>query len=78
LGHPLQFDSPNLYSDADLDSLIVGRDETTVLEKLARQVPLGRLGEAGDVASAIVYLASDESCFVTGSEIKLNGGISAM
>jgi NAD(P)-dependent dehydrogenase (short-subunit alcohol dehydrogenase family) len=41
-------------------------------------VPLGRLGEAGDVANAIVYLASDESRFMTGSEIKLDGGISAM
>jgi NAD(P)-dependent dehydrogenase (short-subunit alcohol dehydrogenase family) len=41
-------------------------------------VPLGRLGEAGDVASAIVYLASDESRFMTGAEIKLDGGISAM
>jgi NAD(P)-dependent dehydrogenase (short-subunit alcohol dehydrogenase family) len=41
-------------------------------------VPLGRLGEAGDVANAIVYLASDESRFMTGAEIKLDGGISAM
>jgi NAD(P)-dependent dehydrogenase (short-subunit alcohol dehydrogenase family) len=36
------------------------------------------LGEADDVASAIVYLASDESRFMTGAEIKLDGGISAM
>ena len=49
-----------------------------MLGKLARQVPLGRLGEADDVASAIVYLASDESRFMTGAEIKLDGGISAM
>jgi NAD(P)-dependent dehydrogenase (short-subunit alcohol dehydrogenase family) len=69
---------PTFIRTPILDSLIVGRDETTVLEKLARQVPLGRLGEAGDVASAIVYLASDESRFMTGSEIKLDGGISAM
>ena len=49
-----------------------------MLGKLARQVPLGRLGEVDDVASAIVYLASDESRFMTGAEIKLDGGISAM
>jgi NAD(P)-dependent dehydrogenase (short-subunit alcohol dehydrogenase family) len=36
------------------------------------------LGEAGDVANAIVYLASDESRFMTGAEIKLDGGIPAM
>jgi NAD(P)-dependent dehydrogenase (short-subunit alcohol dehydrogenase family) len=40
-------------------------------------VPLGRLGEADDVANGIVYLASDESRFMTGAELKLDGGISA-
>ena len=46
--------------------------------KLARQVPLGRIGKPEDVASAALYLLSDESRFVTGSEIKIDGGISAM
>lgn len=54
------------------------RDEATVLGKLARQVPLGKLGAADDVANAIVYLASEESQFMTGAELKLDGGISAM
>ncbi len=49
-----------------------------VEEKLAKQVPLGRIGEPNDVAYAVLYLASDESRFVTGSEIKVDGGISAM
>jgi len=47
-------------------------------QKLAKQVPLGRIGEPNDVAYAVLYLASDESRFVTGSEIKIDGGISAM
>lgn len=46
--------------------------------KLARQVPLGRLGEAKDVAYLVLYLASDESGFVTAAEFKIDGGISAM
>ncbi len=46
--------------------------------KLARQVPLGRLGEPKDVAYLVLYLASDESNFVTASEFKIDGGISAM
>ena len=46
-------------------------------EKLARQVPLGRIGEPADVAFAVLYLASDESRFVTGAELKVDGGISA-
>lgn len=46
--------------------------------KLARQVPLGTLGDPDDVAYAAVFLASDESKFITGAEIKIDGGISAM
>lgn len=46
--------------------------------KLARQVPLGRLGEPEEVAYMVLYLASDESRFVTGAEFKIDGGISAM
>jgi NAD(P)-dependent dehydrogenase (short-subunit alcohol dehydrogenase family) len=69
---------PTFIKTPILDSLIGDRDEETILGKLAKQVPLGRLGEAQDVAAAIVYLASDESRFMTGAEIKLDGGISAM
>jgi NAD(P)-dependent dehydrogenase (short-subunit alcohol dehydrogenase family) len=68
---------PTFIRTPILDSLVGERDEATVLAKLARQVPLGRLGEADDVANGIVYLASDESRFMTGAELKLDGGISA-
>ena len=46
--------------------------------KLARQIPLGHIGEPDDIANAVLYLASDESKFMTGAELKLDGGISAM
>lgn len=46
--------------------------------KLGSQVPLGKIAEPDDVAYAILYLASDESQFVTGAELKVDGGISAM
>jgi NAD(P)-dependent dehydrogenase (short-subunit alcohol dehydrogenase family) len=36
------------------------------------------VGEPNDIANAVVYLASDESRFMTGAELKLDGGISAM
>ena len=54
----------------------IGGDE--LREKLARQVPLKTIGDPDDVAYAVLFLASDESKFITGSEIKIDGGISAM
>ncbi len=45
--------------------------------KLCRQIPLQRLGEPEDVGYAVLYLASDESRFVTASEFKIDGGITA-
>jgi NAD(P)-dependent dehydrogenase (short-subunit alcohol dehydrogenase family) len=46
-------------------------------DKLKRQIPLARLGEPEDVGYAVLYLASDESRFVTASEFKIDGGITA-
>jgi NAD(P)-dependent dehydrogenase (short-subunit alcohol dehydrogenase family) len=44
---------------------------------LERQVPLGRLGVPNDVGYMVLYLASDESAFVTGAEMVVDGGIVA-
>ncbi len=45
--------------------------------KLVRQIPIKRLGQPIDVAYAALFLASDESSFITGTEIILDGGLSA-
>lgn len=45
--------------------------------RLTRQIPLRRLGEPEDVGYCVLYLASDESRFVTASEFKIDGGITA-
>jgi NAD(P)-dependent dehydrogenase (short-subunit alcohol dehydrogenase family) len=42
---------------------------------LASQVPLGRLGQPDEVAEVLVFLASDDSSFVTGIELFADGGI---
>ena len=39
--------------------------------------PLGRLGVAADIANAVVFLASDDAAFITGSEIVVDGGMTA-
>ena len=42
--------------------------------EIAAGLPLGRIGEVGDVAAAAVYLASDDAAFVTGQVLNVNGG----
>ncbi len=48
-----------------------------VVSDLISRHPLGHLGEADDIAYGILYLASDESKFVTGSELVIDGGYTA-
>ena len=48
-----------------------------VFERRAKSVPLGCMGEAIDVAQAVSYLASDQSRYVTGSEIIVDGGLTS-
>lgn len=70
--HPVFIDTPIL------DGMGADGDRESMLERLGRQIPLGRVGHPDDVAWGVLYLASDESRFVTGSELRIDGGISAM
>lgn len=45
-----------------------------VRARMVRAVPMGRIGEVDEVANAILFLASDESSYITGSEIIVDGG----
>ncbi len=70
--HPTFVDTPILDKHREK----FGADEA--MRKLARQVPIGRVGEPKEIAYAILFLASDESSYTTGSELLVDGGISAM
>lgn len=71
--HPVFIKTPIL----DPFIAMAGGDETTAHEKLARGIPMKRIGEPDDVAWCVIYLASDESKFVTGAEFKIDGGMLA-
>ena len=48
--------------------------EEVLKSKILPQIPAGRLGEAEEIAAAVVYLASDEAAWITGSTLTINGG----
>jgi NAD(P)-dependent dehydrogenase (short-subunit alcohol dehydrogenase family) len=45
--------------------------------RVLSQIPLGRIGQPEDIAYGVLYLASDEAAFVTGSELVIDGGFTA-
>ncbi len=45
-----------------------------MLEKIVARIPVGRLGQAEEIARGVAFLTSDEAGFVTGSTMSINGG----
>jgi NAD(P)-dependent dehydrogenase (short-subunit alcohol dehydrogenase family) len=53
------------------------RADPAIYARMVSRIPLGRYGESDEVAYGVLYLASDESSFVTGSELVIDGGWTA-
>jgi acetoacetyl-CoA reductase len=49
-------------------------DEKILAERILPQIPVGRLGEPAEIARCVVFLASEESGFITGATLSANGG----
>ena len=59
-----------------LDSQAAGLgDYETVVNMYRSMVPLGRLAQAEEIANAAVFLGSDQSSYVTGSDLMADGGV---
>jgi 5'-3' exonuclease, N-terminal resolvase-like domain/Enoyl-(Acyl carrier protein) reductase/Endonuclease/Exonuclease/phosphatase family len=73
--HPRERDQPGSIDTPGLSELLasspVGHERRKMLSSI---VPLGRLGEPDEIAKAVVFLASDDSSYVTGVELFVDGG----
>ena len=68
---------PVFTRTAMVQSMIDAAPERNIEEKLVQQIPLRKLAEPIDIANAALFLASDESSFITGTELVVDGGLSA-
>lgn len=66
--------SPGATETPGLKSLANAGEEAALLESLAERIPLGRIGSPEETAAVAVFLASDDSSFMTGSEVFADGG----
>lgn len=64
----------NAVAPGYVDTEMVRAVPAEVLQKIIARIPAGRLGKPEDIARGVAFLTSDESDFVTGSTISINGG----
>jgi NAD(P)-dependent dehydrogenase (short-subunit alcohol dehydrogenase family) len=55
-----------------------GKPTDEVLAAQGKKLPLGRLGQPEDIAEAIAFLASARAAFITGADLKVDGGLLAL
>jgi NAD(P)-dependent dehydrogenase (short-subunit alcohol dehydrogenase family) len=64
----------NVLSPGPIDTPLVGEQPKEAIERIVSTVPMGRMGEPDEIAKAALFLASDDSSFVTGIELFVDGG----
>lgn len=65
----------NVVAPGPIDTAMFAAASDEVRQTLTGLIPLGRLGQASEVASAALFLAGDESSFITGAELAVDGGM---
>jgi acetoacetyl-CoA reductase len=64
----------NAIAPGYIDTEMVAAVPPNVLEKIIARIPVGRLGQADEIARGVVFLAADNAGFITGSTLSINGG----
>ncbi len=64
----------NCIAPGYIDTDMVAAVPEKVLEGIIAQIPVGRLGKAGEIARCVTFLVSDEAAFMTGATLTINGG----
>jgi acetoacetyl-CoA reductase len=64
----------NAIAPGYIDTDMVAAVPPAVLEKIVAKIPVGRLGQANEIARGVAFLCSDDGGFVTGSTLSINGG----
>ena len=64
----------NVVSPGPINTPLANRQSADVIARIVSTIPMGRMGEPEEVAKAALYLASDDSSFVTGIELFVDGG----
>ena len=64
----------NAIAPGYIDTDIVSAVPENVLEKIIAGIPVGRLGDASEIARGVLFLVSDDGGFITGSTLSINGG----
>ncbi|MER5755384.1 SDR family oxidoreductase [Streptomyces sp. NPDC002088] len=67
--------TPGPTDTPGLSGLVPGPEQAGLRQHLAAQVPLGRLGRPEEIAAAVAFLASEQSSFITGSSLYVDGGM---
>ena len=67
----------NTIAPGYIETEMVEGIQETAKEKLFNQIPLGRIGKPEEIASAVLYLASDEASYITGQTIAIDGGMTS-
>jgi acetoacetyl-CoA reductase len=64
----------NAIAPGYIDTDMVAAVPADVLAKIVARIPVGRLGQASEIARAVLFLVADEGGFITGSTLSINGG----